>query len=204
MTLEGRKRAKGTLKMRMRATLLVMTMLTVSACSSDPRLMNISAGQNSPDEFAIVPTRPLQMPPDLNVLPAPTPGGANITDPTPHADAIAALGGNPGHLAQRGVGAADGALLAHTGRFGRDPAIRQITAQEDVAWRSRHSRRALEILARTNVYYRAYEPMTLDSWAEHERWRPTGVQLPAAPPRGYGIDGTAPVRRAPVETRMPD
>lgn len=195
--------------MRMRAILLTMTKLTVAgltvaACSTDPHLMNINHGQRSPDEFAIVPTKPLEMPGDLNVLPAPTPGGANITDPNPEADAIAALGGNPGHLAQRGVGAADGALLAYTGRLGRDPAIRQVTAQEDVNWRSRHSRRALEVLARTNVYYRAYEPMTLDSWAELERWRAAGARVPAAPPKGMAYSGRVEVTREIPETRMPD
>ncbi|UFS65993.1 MULTISPECIES: DUF3035 domain-containing protein [Paracoccus] len=173
----------------MRAIALTMTTLLLAACSSDPHLMNTSAGRSSPDEFSILPTKPLQMPADLNVLPTPTPGGANITDPTPHADAVAALGGNPGQLSAQGVGVADAALIAHASRLGRDPAIRQTTAQEDLAWRSRHSRRALEVLARTNVYYRAYDPMTLDSWSELERWRPTGVQLPAAPPRGLSQGG---------------
>ncbi|MBD9529330.1 MULTISPECIES: DUF3035 domain-containing protein [Paracoccus] len=166
----------------MRAIAVTMTLLGLAACSSDPQLMNTSTGRSSPDEFAILPTKPLSMPTDLNVLPSPTPGGTNITDPTPEADAVAALGGNPAALSQQGIGAADGALVNHASRFGRDPAIRITTAKEDYEWRSRNSRRALEILARTDVYYRAYEPMTLDSWAEQERWRPTGVLLPAAPP----------------------
>ncbi|WP_347265773.1 DUF3035 domain-containing protein [Paracoccus sp. (in: a-proteobacteria)] len=170
----------------MRAIALTMTTLLLAACSTDPHLMNIQAGRSSPDEFAILPTKPLQMPTDLAMLPTPTPGGANLTDPTPDADAVAALGGNPAQLAMQGIGAADGALVAHASRRGRDPAIRQITAAEDLAWRGQHSRRLLEVLARTNVYYRAYEPMTLDSWAEAERWRPTGVRLPAAPPRNRG------------------
>ncbi|CAM3155369.1 Beta-barrel assembly machine subunit BamF [Paracoccus aminovorans] len=168
----------------MRAIALMMTMLGLAACSTDPHLMNISSGRSSPDEFAILPTKPLQMPTDLAALPAPTPGGSNVTDPTPQADAVAALGGNPGQLSAQGVGVADGALISYASRLGRDAAIRQTTAQEDVEWRSRHSRRLLEVLARTNVYYRAYEPMTLDSWAEAERWRPTGVLLPSAPPPG--------------------
>ncbi|SMO70639.1 DUF3035 domain-containing protein [Paracoccus laeviglucosivorans] len=167
----------------MRAIALTTTMLLLAACSTDPHLMNTASSGDGPDEFAIVPTKPLSMPTDLNVLPAPTPGGGNITDATPQADAVAALGGNPGQLAAQGVGAADGALLAYTSRLGRDAGIRQITAQEDLEWRSRHSRRALEILARTNVYYRAYEDMTLDSWTEADRWRPTGVQVPSNPPR---------------------
>ncbi|MDT1062863.1 DUF3035 domain-containing protein [Paracoccus sp. CPCC 101403] len=167
----------------MRAIALTMTMLLLAACSTDPQLMNLSTNRSGPDEFAILPTKPLTMPPDLNVLPTPTPGGSNITDPTPEADAVAALGGNPGQLAAQGIGSADAALVAYSSRLGRDPAIRLTTAQEDLQWRQRHSRRALEVIARTDVYYRAYDPMTLDSWAEQERWRPTGVQMPAAPPR---------------------
>ncbi|MEF9603161.1 DUF3035 domain-containing protein, partial [Paracoccus sp. PXZ] len=97
----------------MRAIALTMTTLLLAACSSDPHLMNTSSGRSSPDEFSILPTKPLQMPADLNVLPVPTPGGGNITDPTPHADAVAALGGNPGQLSAQGVGAADGALIAY-------------------------------------------------------------------------------------------
>ena len=191
--------------MRLSATLATMTMLTVAACSTDPHLMNTRAGQSSPDEFAIVPTKPLQMPPDLNMLPTPTPGGGNITDPNPAGDAVAALGGNPGHLAQRGVGANDGGLLAYTGRLGRDPNIRSVTAQEDENFRSRHGRRLLEVMAHTNVYYRAYKPMTLDSWSELERWRPTGVQTPAAPPRGYSQNTGAVVQqRQPVDTHLRD
>ena len=178
----------------MRAIALTMTMLWLAACSTDPHLMNTGAGQDGPDEFGIVPTKPLQMPEDMNALPAPTPGGSNITDPTPMGDAVAALGGNPAQLSVQGIGASDGGLVNYASRMGRDPAIRQLTAQEDLEWRSRHSRRVLEVLARSNVYYRAYEPMTLDSWAEQERWRPTGVLLPAAPPvnRGAPVAPTDP------------
>lgn len=175
----------------MRAIALTTTMLLLAACSTDPQLMTLERGNSGPDEFAIVPTRALSMPTDLNALPAPTPGGANITDPNPQADAVAALGGNPGQLAAQGVGAADGALLAHASRLGRDAGIRQTLASEDLEWRSRHGRRLLEVLARSNVYYRAYEPMTLDSWAEADRWRPTGVQMPSSPPRQTGGGASA-------------
>lgn len=155
---------------------------TLAGCSRDPHLMNIETGQRSPDEFAIVPTKPLSMPPDLNVLPQPTPGGGNITDPTPEADAVAALGGNPGHFSQRGIGASDGGLVSYASRMGVDPSIRPQLAQADVEWRSRHSRRLLETLARTNVYLRAYRNMTLDAHQELERWRRAGARTPSAPP----------------------
>ena len=165
----------------MRAVLLTFSVLALAACAGDGRLMNLSS-EDGPEEFAILPTRPLEMPPDLAELPAPTPGGANITDPTPEADAVAALGGNPAQLGAQGVGAADGALIAYAGRGGITPGVRQVAAQEDQAFRARRSRRPLEVIARTNVYQRAYQGQALDSQAELERWRRAGARTPSAPP----------------------
>ncbi|MDO5659142.1 MAG: DUF3035 domain-containing protein [Paracoccus sp. (in: a-proteobacteria)] len=166
----------------MRAILAIMAVGMLASCGGDGTLMNIRAGQTTPDEFAIVPTRALSMPPDLNQLPPPTPGGANITDPNPRGDAVAALGGNPAALSDQGVGAADAALVAYAGRAGTQAGIRQQLAQEDADWRARHGRRLLENIARTNVYLRAYEVMTLDSQAELARWRRAGARTPSAPP----------------------
>lgn len=152
----------------------------LSACGSN-QLMNIETGQNSPDEFAILPTRPLTMPPDLALLPAPTPGGANITDPNPAGDAVAALGGNPARLTDQGIAASDGALVAHATRRGSDPAIRPSLAQADADWRSRNKRRPLEALFGTTVYQRAYRPMALDSRAEQQRWQRAGAITQTSP-----------------------
>lgn len=167
----------------MRALALVIGMATVglSACSGDPQLMNIEAGQNSPDEFAILPTKPLSMPPDLAVLPAPTPGGANITDPTPQADAVAALGGNPARLSDQGIAASDQALVAYASRRGNDSNIRASLAAADVQWRSRNARRPLESLFGTSVYMRAYRPMALDPVAEQLRWQRAGARTSTSP-----------------------
>ena len=38
-----------------------------------PQLMNIKSASRSPDEFNILPTKPLQMPEDIASLPEPTP-----------------------------------------------------------------------------------------------------------------------------------
>lgn len=153
----------------------------LSACGGDPRLMNIESGQDSPDEFAILPTKPLTMPTDLAMLPSPTPGGGNITDPTPEADAVAALGGNPAQLADQGVAASDQALVGYAARGGNDPAIRPQLAQEDAAWRSGRSRRPLEMLFGTSVYMRAYRPMSLDAPAEQLRWQRSGARSSTSP-----------------------
>ncbi|MFV0409727.1 MAG: DUF3035 domain-containing protein [Paracoccus sp. (in: a-proteobacteria)] len=167
----------------MRAIWVVIGTVALAACSNDPQLHNIKSGQDTPDEFSIVPTRALTMPPDLNRLPAPTPGGANITDPNPKGDAVAALGGDPQRLAPTGIGDADGALVNYAGRLGMSPGIRVQLAQEDLQWRSRHSRRLLETWARTDVYYRAYEGITLDSNAEQLRWQRAGARTVTAPPQ---------------------
>lgn len=160
----------------------LLGLVALAGCSGDGRLNNIAAGTDGPDEFAILPTKPLQMPTDLNQLPAPTPGGGNITDPTPLQDAVADLGGNPGQLAARGVGAGDGALISYASRGGVTPNVRQVTATEDAEFRQGRGRRPLEVLARTNVYYRAYRGQALDPYPEFERWRRAGAQVPSAPP----------------------
>lgn len=166
----------------MRAVLLTFCALTLAGCSGQGKLMTL-VSDDGPEEFAIVPTRPLELPTDLAQLPAPTPGGTNITDPAPAADAVAALGGNPAQLSAQGVGAADGALIAHATRGGVTPGVRQAAAEEDARFRSGHGRRPLEALAQSNVYYRVYKPQELNAQAELERWRRAGAQTPSAPPR---------------------
>lgn len=168
----------------MRAIWLVLGMAGIAmlgACTSDRSLMNIETGQNSPDEFAIIPSKQLSMPPDLALLPTPTPGGANLTDPTPHADAVAALGGNPARLENRGIGAADQALVAAASRNGSDPAIRATLAQADARYRSNNRRRPLEILFGTSVYQRAYRAQALDLREAQVQWQRAGAITQTSP-----------------------
>ncbi len=160
-------------------TAAVMAALFLSACggSKEPRLMNVTANRSGPDEFAILPNKPLQMPEDYSALPEPTPGGRNLVDPTPRADAVAVLGGRSGAGAR-----GDSALVAHAARHGIAPAIRQTLAAEDLEYRHRNNGRLLERLFNVNVYFRAYERQSLDQYRELRRWRRLGVRTPAAPP----------------------
>ncbi len=156
----------------------------LSACGNGdrvPSLMNLRSTTAGPDEFGILPPKPLEMPKDLAALPEPTPGGNNLTDPTPEADAIVALGGKPG----RGAGL-DAGILNHASRFGVAGDIRQTLAAEDLNWRRDNDGRILERLLNVNVYYRAYEKMSLDQHAELFRWRQKGVKTPSAPPPQEG------------------
>jgi hypothetical protein len=132
---------------------------------------------DSPDEFLVLPTKPLEMPENLAALPPPTPGFANRVDPRPESDAVAALTGRPG-----AAGAASGgALIARAGPV--DPQVRGQLAVEDASYRQGNRGRLLErIFGRDNPDWTTYENMRLDADAEFQRLRAQGVRVPAAPP----------------------
>ncbi|WP_443216562.1 DUF3035 domain-containing protein [Rhodophyticola sp. CCM32] len=159
-----------------------LVLMTVASCSRDaPRLLNIRPDGNGPDEFAILPTRPLELPGNFTELPTPTPGGTNRTDPTPEADAIAALGGDISRASTN-----NGGLVSYAGRFGIGVDIRQTLATEDLDYRRRNRGRLLERIFNLNTYHDAYQPLSLDRYAELERMRRAGIRTPAAPPEPGG------------------
>ncbi len=161
----------------------VVAILTLGGCSGDQSLMNVKSTGNGPDEFGVLPSKPLEMPQNLAELPPPVPGGANRTDLTPNADAIVALGGRP-DVARGAVPAGDGALAGYAGRYGVSSDIRQTLAAEDLEYRKDNKGRPLEKLFNLNVYYKAYKPQSLDQHAELERWRERGIRTVSAPPPG--------------------
>lgn len=162
-----------------RGTCVVLAVLALGACSrEDPQLLNLGRDAGpGPDEFAVLPNDPIEIPTDLSSLPAPTPGGPNRTDPDPQADAIAALGGNVNR-----AGSGSNGLMTHATRFGIDAGIRDTLAAEDLAFRQQNDGRILERVFNVNVYHRAYSPVSLDQYAELERLRALGIVTPAAPP----------------------
>lgn len=155
----------------------------LAACSGDgaPQLLNLRQTGSGPDEFAILPAKPLQAPESYAELPVPTPGAANRTDPTPQADAVAALGGNPAAL-NPGRGVQDAALISHATRYGVASNIRTDLASTDLEYRRQNDGRLLERLFNVNVYFKAYRPYELDQYRELERFRRAGVRTPAVPP----------------------
>lgn len=153
--------------------------LVLSACGSrdEPqRLMNLRSPHDGPDEFAILPTKPLQMPKDFKELPPPEPGARNLVDPAPLDDAVIALGGRPG------AGGTDAALVAAAGRGGVAGNIREQLAAEDEAFRSRNSPRLLERIFGTSTYHRVYGNSALRADPELERWRRANARTPSATP----------------------
>ena len=157
---------------------ILLVAASAAACSrgETPSLMNLRQTGDGPDEFAILPTRPLEMPENFAELPPPTLGGTNRTDPDPEADAIAALGGNVDR------GAAAGGVVSYVSRFGVASDIRGVLAAEDEDFRRDHNPRLLERVFAITTYYNAYEDVALDQYSELSRMRRAGVRTVAAPP----------------------
>lgn len=167
------------------ALILSVLILGLAACGQrdkDVQLRKIKHTGDGPDEFSIIPGKPLQPPEDFSVLPAPTPGGANLTDQNPRGDGVAALGGNPGALVANGISSADGALVNYTGRYGVASNIRQTLRVEDQEVRRRHGRVNILNIGPNDDYTDAYRRQWLDAYGEYERLRRAGVTTPSAPP----------------------
>ncbi|WP_367576922.1 DUF3035 domain-containing protein [Pseudoponticoccus marisrubri] len=165
----------------------ILGLAGLAACSGAPRditLHDLRTNSGEPEEFSIVPNKPLLEPDSYNALPAPTPGAANRADPTPKADAVALLGGNPAALTPgAGVPSGDVALVQSASRYGRDPGIRAQLAEEDLAFRKRRSRFTWSIVPE-DEYYKAYRRQSLDPYLWLQRYRRAGARTPAAPPPG--------------------
>ena len=170
-----------------RAHLVAIVALTgVASCAvidRDKPLRDMRPTSGKPQEFAIVPNKPLQTPDSLSQLPPPTPGGANRTDLTPKADAVAALGGNPSRLVARGPGvpAGDTALIQNASRFGRDPNVRQDLAAKDKDFRRSKNIFNWSILPEDD-YNRVYKRQALDPYRWLQLYRRAGARTPTAPP----------------------
>jgi hypothetical protein len=158
------------------AALVVATML-LSACEGGLRGTLREAGVvSTPDEFLVLPNKPLEMPADLTALPPPTPGATNRADLDPEIEAVAAL---TGRAAPAGT-ASSPALVARGGPA--DPAIRPTLAAEDTTFRRDNRGRLFERWFGNNQERIVYGDVILDSDSEFDRQRAAGRRVPAAPP----------------------
>lgn len=155
---------------------LVVLLAACGGRDEPKQLMNLRSPHDGPDEFAILPTKPLEMPKDFAQLPEPEPGARNLVDPAPLDDAVRALGGRPG------AGGTDQALVSAAGRRGVAANIREQLAAEDEAFRGRNSPRLLERLFGTSTYHRVYGREALRADPELERWRKADRRTPSATP----------------------
>lgn len=160
---------------------LVMA-LGLSACGDRSGLRDLRDPSAGPEEFSILPTKNLQAPDNYSQLPVPTPGQANLVDPTPKADAVAALGGNPARVNATGVPGSDGALVASASRYGVPANIRATTSAEDADFRKRRGRFTNIRLFKTDRYAQVYKRQTLESHRVLDIFRRAGRKTPSAPP----------------------
>ena len=161
------------------AGVLLVVVLALGGCGDGGLAGGLRAAgiAGKPDEFMVLPTRPLEMPANLAALPPPTPGQPSRVDYQPIPEAIAGLSGRPG-----APGNADGAaLVAAAGP--RDPSVRAELAVEDAEWRRTHHGRLFERLTARDKEALVYRPMVLDAPFEFERMRASGVGVPAASPQ---------------------
>lgn len=162
-------------------TFSVLALTLVAACGDTDRpLHDLRSAGGGPDEFAVIPLAPLEIPQELS-LPTPTPGGTNRTDPSPNADAIAALGGAASAQVAGGIPANDAALVAQATRYGVEPTIRAELAAMDTARLDRARRSNVFNPLGRDRYFPAYANQALDASAELDRLRGLGVAVPNAP-----------------------
>ncbi|MGH1454047.1 MAG: DUF3035 domain-containing protein [Paracoccaceae bacterium] len=171
--------------MRLTHGAAMLAILALSACGAerDISMRDLRSFTGGPDEFMVLPAKPLQEPGNFSELPAPTPGGANLTDVNPKGDAVAALGGKASALnPTQGVPAGDGALVQYASRNGVQPDIRETLSKEDTDFRRRASRFTKIRIVRVDRYNEAYKREQLKPHQTLEAWRRAGAQTPSAPP----------------------
>ena len=170
--------------MRMPLSAIILTTAMALAGCSDKGLRTVQSSGPGPDEFKVMPVKPLTPPPSYDSLPAPTPGSANLVDLNPKGNAVAALGGNPAALDPTGpVPAADSALVAQASRYGVPANIRTALAESDAEFRKRMARSGRIKLFPVDRYEQAYRREKLDPFRQNEAFRRAGAQTPTAPPQ---------------------
>ncbi len=165
----------------MRIIACALIAVTFLAACENKGLRQITSRGDGPDEFIVVPSKPLEQPTSYAALPTPTPGAANRTDQFPLAESVEKLGGQRGSPTAA-VPSRDVALVNRASRFGVDPDIRASLAEEDAAFRKRQSRLTQIRIFPEDLYNRAYRREALDAGRTAQVYRRAGIPTPSAPP----------------------
>ena len=154
-----------------------VTLFLIAACSSDDaRLRDLYDVGTGPEEFAVLPSKPLIIPSNLRELPVPDETVGNLADPTPKRDLIEKLGGSLDE--SKIVPKKDKGLLNYVSRAGVNSNIREELAVEDRKFLRRMVVFTSVKLFRVDRYNQIYRNMTLSAPKELERWRSLGVRTP--------------------------
>ena len=166
--------------MKRAATLCTALVLVLAGCGNT-NLRKMESDDKGPEEFTVVPLKPLEQPSDYATLPKPKNAAPSITDPTPIADAITALGGTVDSRNTTRIPSSDRALIQRTDRFGTTPNIRAMLALEDAQFRKSKTKMRYSLFKSRDPYSQLYEAETLDAFAELQKFRAAGVTTPAVP-----------------------
>ena len=161
--------------------LVIATVGILAACTrgGDGRVLNLRQSAIAPDEFLVVPQKPLETPSDLTSLPAPEPGATDLVTIDFERNLLEALGGRA--VSPTAAPARDAAFVgAVRSSGGSTPDIRTVLREEDQAFREARKGR-LERLAQQRQAVTLYDSMLLDPTAETLRLRALGVKVPALP-----------------------
>ncbi|WP_299287569.1 DUF3035 domain-containing protein [uncultured Tateyamaria sp.] len=158
----------------------LIAMTCLAACA-DKGLRQVISRGDGPDEFIIVPAKPLEQPESFSALPPPTPGSFNRVDQRPLEESVAQLGGQRSSP-NAPVPGSDAALVNHASRFGREANIRATLAEADAKFRKRSARLTRIRIVREDFYNQAYRREALNAKRTAEQYRRAGVPTPAAPP----------------------
>jgi hypothetical protein len=163
-----------------RLAVILPLVLGLGGCSNGglAGFLRTSGATSTPDEFLVLPTRPLEIPDNLSALPPPTPGTVNRVDYQPERIAVAGLTGKDVPLTTT----SGTALLARAGAGSANPQIRVITAEEDADYRSVNKGRLLERWFSRDKEAVVYRSMTLDAAAAYDEMRSRGVEVSPPPP----------------------
>lgn len=169
--------------MRLPRSIIALTLAFAAAGCSDIGLRHLEAPGQGPDEFSVMPVKPLTQPKDYKFLPAPTPGGANLTDPNPNAEAVVALGGNASSLSPNtAIPSSDAALVTASSRHGVPANARQVVDTEDAEFRRKQGRLTRLRLFKVDRYSQVYRRETLNPDIQNEAARRAGIETPSSPP----------------------
>jgi hypothetical protein len=156
---------------------IFVTLFFIAACSSDDaRLRDLYDVGTGPEEFAVLPSKPLIIPSNLRELPVPDETVENLADPTPKRDLIEKLGGSIDET--KSAPKKDRDLLNYVSRAGVNSNIREELAEEDRKFLRRMRVLTGVKLFRVDRYNQVYRKMTLSAPKELERWRSLGIRTP--------------------------
>ena len=157
---------------------ILVSLFLLTACSSDnARLRDLYDAGTGPEEFAVLPSKPLKIPNNLKNLPVPDLAVGNLADPTPKRDLIEMLGGSIDDA--KSIPERDENLLNYVSRTGVDTNIREELAEEDRKFLRRMGVLTSVKLFRVDRYNQIYRKMTLSASKELERWRSLGIRTPS-------------------------